>query len=128
MPIANPVTIVGKTPLRAAGTIAAGASISAAIDLEGQLLAGIGIPNSASWTDASMTLQVSVDGGNLYFDFYRDGAEFTISVPTGRTNPTYHPVSPQDFIGVTHLKVRSGTAGTPVTQATTQSLSIGRMP
>ncbi len=114
-------------PLYVQATIASGTALSEAIPLDGQLLAGLGIPASASWTDAALTFQVSVDGAT-YYDLWKDGAEYAVAVPTGRTNATFFDVAPADFSGFTHVKVRSGTAGTPVAQGAARSLLIGRMP
>ncbi len=115
-------------PLFVQGMITNGTALSGAIPLDGQLLAGVGVPASASWTDAGLTFQVSVDGGATYYDLWKDGAEYTISVPTGRGNATFFDVPPADFSAFTHIKVRSGTAGTPVNQGGDRILHIGRMP
>ncbi len=115
-------------PLYVQGTIGNGTALSGVIPLDGQLLAGVGLPASAAWTDAALTFQVSVDGGTTFFDLWKDGAEYTVTVPTGRTNGTFFDVSPADFSGFTHIKVRSGTAGTPVNQGADRTLQIGRMP
>ncbi len=115
-------------PLYVQATMASGAALSGAIPLDGQLLAGIGLPNSTGWTDAGLTFQVSLDGGATFYDLWRDGAEYAVSVPTGRTNATFVDVNPVDFSAFTHIKVRSGTAGTPVNQGADRALQIGRMP
>ncbi len=114
-------------PLYVQATIANGAALSGAIPLDGQLLAGVGVPASASWTGTVLTFQVSVDGGATYFDLWKDGGEYTVAVPAGRTNATFLDVPPADFGAFTHIKVRSGTAGTPVNQDADRSLQIGRM-
>ncbi len=115
-------------PLYVQAAIASGTALSAGIPLDGNLLAGVGLPNSTGWTDASLTFQVSVDGGTTYYDLWKDGAEYTLTVPTGRTNATFFDVPPADFAAFTHIKVRSGTAGTPVNQGADRTLQIGRMP
>jgi hypothetical protein len=115
-------------PMFVSATIANGTSLSAAIPLDGQLLAGVGVPLSSGWTDANLTFQASVDGGSTYYDLWKDGAEYTVTVPTGRTNATFFAVPPADFAAFTHIKVRSGTAGTAVAQGADRALQIGRMP
>src|SRR5512140_2312685 len=111
-------------PLYVQGAMASGTALSGAIPLDGQLLAGVGIPASAAWTDANLTFQVSVDGGATYYDLWKDGAEYTVTVPTGRANATFVDLPPADFSAFTHFKVRSGTAGTPVNQGADRTLQI----
>jgi hypothetical protein len=109
-------------------TIANGQSLSGAVALGGQLMAGVGVPASAEWTDAELTFQVSVDGGVTFYNLWQYGAEYVLSIPTGRTDRTFFDLPPIDFAAFSHIKLRSGTAATPVAQGAARALQIGRMP
>ncbi len=122
------VSVLNQTPNRVAATIPNGQSLSGVIDLEGQLMTSLRLPNSAGWTTANVTFAVSLDGGATYGDLYKDGSEFVIVVPTGRTNATVFDLLPQDFNSFTHVRVRSGTAALPVAQGGARELQIGRRP
>ena len=98
-----------RPALYLAVTIGNGTSLSAAVALGNYLLAGISIPASGSWTAANLTFQASVDGGVTYFDLWKDGSEYVVTV-TPVTNGSFLILSPADFAAFTHIKVRSGTA------------------
>lgn len=115
------------SPIRIPATIPNGQSMCEVVDLDAQVLSGIRLPNSAGWTSANLTFMVSCDGGKTFADLYKDGSEYTITVPTGRTNPTFFAVPPQDFVGFSHIRVRSGTAATPVNQGGDREIQIGRL-
>lgn len=100
-------------------TIANGASLSDAVDLKNGRLAGIIIP--ASWTTANLTFQVSPDGSNWVDRYDHQGAEYTVVVG-GASRSISVPLV--DFIGVRHLKVRSGTTGSAVNQGGARSLTL----
>lgn len=100
-------------------TIAAGGSLSNAIDLATQRLAGIAIP--AAWTAANLTFQASTDGitFNDLYDWL--GGEYTVQVG----GPARHLQLPlADFLGLRHLKIRSGIAAAPVAQAASRTLTL----
>lgn len=91
-------------------TIANGASLSDAVDLGGKLLGGILMP--AAWTAANLTFQASADGvtyGNVYDAV---GDEYTVTAAASR----FIALDPSMFSGAQYVKVRSGTAGSPVNQ------------
>lgn len=115
-------------PVGLTSSIPSGQAVTPSIDLFGQLFTGVGLPDSAGWTSANLTFRVSVDGGLTFRGLYKDGAEYTVTVPTGRANPSFFAVDLKDFAGFTHIVVRSGTVGTPVNQAATRTIQIGRMP
>ena len=100
-------------------TIGAAASLSDAEDMKGRRLVGIIMP--ATWTTADITFQASIDGTNFYDLYDQDGNEVTVTSPTA-----------SGFIGIytaftfvpTHLKVRSGTTGTPVVQAAGRTITL----
>lgn len=92
-------------------TIASGQSLSGAVNLAGCRLVGLVMP--AAWTAASLTFQVSHDG-TTYNDLYDDaGNEYTVVAAASR----YIGLVGMDWEAVRFLKVRSGTAATPVNQA-----------
>lgn len=104
-------------------TIENGASLSDAIDCSLGRLAHIEMP--ASWTTANLTLQASdaLDGtyNNLYDSF---GTEYAIIAAASRS--IIVPLA--DFLGVRYLKVRSGTAGTPVNQGAEREIVLTLAP
>lgn len=92
-------------------TIANGESLSGALDLGGQRLLGLFMP--AAWTAADLTFQVSQDGAT-WADLYDEtGAEITVDAAASRAIVFSNPAL---FLGVKHLKIRSGTTGAAVAQ------------
>lgn len=100
-------------------TIALGASLSDAVDIgQGAAVVRIGMPTA--WTAAVLTLSVSDDNVTYRNLYDRNGNEYTLQAGTARSII----VPPADTYGSRYLKVRSGTSGTPVTQATAQTLRV----
>jgi len=115
--------------MSASVTIASGASISSVINLfnlssaEHKRVAGIQMP--AAWTTANLTFSVSFDGGTTYQDYYVDNGdgtstEYIVAVVAGKSYQLAFPAS----FPMTNFKIRSGTSGTPVTQADTRALVL----
>lgn len=103
-------------------TIASAGSLSAEVPIEGLTLAGIIMP--AAWTTANLTFQGGIVSGtveNLYDEY---GTEVTVTAAASR----YIAVSPEQFVGIKYLKVRSGTSGTPVAQGAERSLTLVLIP
>jgi hypothetical protein len=98
-------------------TIANGASLSDAVDLGGRKLVAIDMPSS--WTAASLTFQASVDGVT-YDDLYDGATERTLVVAASR----YLAQAIGDWVGVRFLRIRSGTAGTPVNQGGARTITL----
>lgn len=94
-----------------AATIAAGASLSAAVNIQGKVIVGIQIP--ASWSAANLSFQAAYDGAT-FVEVY-DGAGNAISVVVAAAS-TFILIDPSLWAGVKWLKVRSGTSGSPVNQ------------
>lgn len=94
-------------------TILSGASLSGAIALGVQVLVGIQMP--AAWTAASLTFQVSIDNGVTWTNLFDDGGNEVTLAPTSPAGK-YLATDPSAFAGITFLKIRSGTNGSPVTQ------------
>lgn len=100
-------------------TIAAGASVSGDIAVGGKTIVGIYTP--AVWTAADLTFQVSRDGTNWSSVRDAEGTELTL---TGWTAGDYILIPPGVFNGVDHIRLRSGTSGTPVNQGADRAFYI----
>lgn len=102
-------------------TIANGASLSDAADLDQYTLAAVVLPGT--WTAAGLTFQVTYDGTN-YFDLsdYFDG-EVTVSSTIAVASKAIS-LRPSQFLRVAGVKVRSGTSGTPVNQGGARILTL----
>jgi len=103
--------------------IASSGSQSGAIDLQHFLLCGVIMP--ASWTTADLTFLGSADDfgdpegtWSPIYDQY--GNEFTVTAAASQVIQ----IDPAGFAGVRHVKVRSGTSGTPVNQAAERTLTL----
>lgn len=100
-------------------TIASGASLSAAVAFGDHVPIGIVMP--AAWTAASLTFQISADGGTTFVGLYdTSGNEVTYTVSTDR----YIPLDPNVWIGINHIKIRSGTAASAVNQGAARVLTM----
>lgn len=99
-------------------TIAASAALSGAANLGG--LHAVGILMPSGWTAANLTFQASVDGETYYDVYDKTGAELSVTAGTSR----YIQLDLGLFAGFNFLKVRSGTTGTPVNQASARTVSI----
>lgn len=102
----------------AIATILSGTALSGAIDLRAASLAKIQMP--ASWTAANLTFQVSYDGTTFANLYDEAGNEITVTAAASRVIA----VDVGTFIGARYLKVRSGTAGTPVNQGADRALQL----
>ncbi len=118
--MANPTSPICDTEVF---TIANAASVSDAINIGNRIPAGLFMP--AAWTAASVTLQSSLDG-TTWADVYDTvGSEMAITGTAGG----YMAIPGAELLGIgTHLRLRSGTTGTPVNQGAERllSLRIGR--
>ena len=98
-------------------TIASGASLSGAVDLQGRKLVAIDMPSG--WTAASLTYQASADGVT-YDDVYDGATERSLTVAASR----YMMQNIGDWIGVRYLKIRSGTSAAPVNQGASRVITL----
>lgn len=98
--------------------IAASASLSGAMRLDG--LVPIALQMPSSWTTANLTFQGSADGTTYYSAYDYNGSEITVVAAASE----YIVLNPQIFAGFKYLKVRSGTAGTPVNQAAAREILL----
>lgn len=98
-------------------TITAGGNLSAALDT------GSGFPERihtpSDWVTAALSFQASADGTNYHNLLDETGTE--ISVPAVAASMAVR-LTPANWIGIRHLKIRSGTSGTPVTQTSTDKI------
>lgn len=100
-------------PASDTSTIANGASLGGAIALGLRSLFGLLIP--ASWTTAAITFAVSLDGTTFVPLYDVDGE---VTIPSGGVvSSTAIALDPVLFAGWSHVKPRSGTSGSPVTQS-----------
>jgi hypothetical protein len=98
-------------------TIANSASLSGAVDLKGRKLVAIIMPDA--WTAASMTFQGSIDGTN-FFNVYDGATERALTVAANY----YSALAIGDWVGFRYIKIRSGTAGTPVNQGGARVITL----
>lgn len=100
-------------------TIAAAASLSGAVHLEGLALAALIVPSG--WDAADITFQASIDGTN-WFNVHEAGSDTEVTVQAGASR--YIALSPDSFRGIQRVKVRSGTSGSAVNQADEVTLTL----
>ncbi len=116
----NPVPVGGAQLATVTATIASGASLSDAADLGTGRLVGLILP--AAWTTATITFQGSADG-STYFDLYDDATERAIA--SASVVPSRFIALPiADWLMVRSLKLRSGSAATPVAQGAARSITL----
>lgn len=99
--------------------IANGQSLSAALDIEGFELAAIQMP---AWTTANLTFQAATAIDGNYQDVYDGGAEYVFPVVASKCcadSAGALVLAPLRFI-----KIRSGTASTPVAQGAERTLTL----
>jgi hypothetical protein len=103
-------------------TIASGQSLSGAVQIGKKSLVGIVMP--AAWTAAALSFQASPDGvtfDELYFVSAGASTEQTITAPAASQ---FIQLDPTQWRGIDTLKVRSGTAGTPVAQSAAAVITL----
>lgn len=105
-------------------TIASGAAVSGALSLRDNRgtgrITGLLIP--ASWTTAALTFQGSLDGEN-FFDIYDASTERTVA--SGAVVADHFlSLDPDLWDAFPFIKVRSGTAASPVNQAADRTLTF----
>ena len=99
-------------------TITGGTSLSDAVDMKS--CTSMRMTISAPWETANLTFQNSDDNGETYANLYDEsGIEVTVTVSAASaTLPVAIRMSAADWWSWRHLKIRSGTSGTPVNQGT----------
>lgn len=102
--------------------IQAGQSLSAAINVGEREVVGILIP--AGWTAANLTFQANHDGESAFLNVHDSaGTELTVTAAASRYIAFTESIRTA-FEGIRNLKVRSGTAGTPVNQASSITIQL----
>jgi hypothetical protein len=102
-------------------TIAAGASLSGAVDCQLGRVRGLVLP--AVWDTAALTFQVSADGVTYKNLYDNGGTEVNFTVAAGRAVGIDHDKSA--ILGEwRYLKIRSGTSGTPVNQTAEAIITV----
>lgn len=96
---------LGTGYVQVGGTVAVGAASSASATL-------LAVQMPAAWTAAVLTLQASRDGATWVDVYDRFGAEVTLQAASSRRIV----VEPSLIAGVEYLRLRSGTAASPVNQ------------
>jgi hypothetical protein len=99
-------------------SIGSSASLSSAVGIRGLVPVAIEMP--AAWDAADLTFQFSKDGTTYNNVYTSTGTEKTVTASTSR----WILLRPTDFVGVVSLKVRSGTAGSAVTQTAARTLYL----
>lgn len=102
---------VPKELVHLTATIEQSESLSDAVDLEAGTLAAIIMP--AAWDAADLTFQASGNGED-FFDLYDEQAQ---EIAVDADADYYIRLIPPEWAGIRYIKVRSGTSGSPVTQA-----------
>lgn len=100
-------------------TIAASASLSDAVRLPpGRVLVGIVMP--AAWDTAALTFQVSLDGATFQNAYVAAGTEVSVTAAAATTIA----LDPATWLHAPILKIRSGTAASPVNQTAARTLTL----
>lgn len=113
LPVTNSASYGSET-----ATILAGESLSDEIDISGYSLVGIKLPSV--FEGSSVTFQASdVTGGTFYNVYDSAGNEFSATVRASSVVTDLPELAPLRFI-----KIRSGTAGTPVVQVSNREIVV----
>ncbi|MBN9430802.1 MAG: hypothetical protein J0I45_00010 [Bosea sp.] len=116
----NPLAFGNAQLATVTATIASGASLSGAADLGTGRLVGLIFP--AAWTTAAITFQGSADG-STFFDLYDDATERAIA--SSSVVPSRFLALPiADWLMIRAVKLRSGSAATPVVQGAARSITL----
>jgi hypothetical protein len=104
-------------------SIAAGASLSASINLGEGNLASLIMP--AAWTAAILTFQGSIDGVNFYdlFDEAGNEIQYTAAAMALLVGKMV-PVDAYDSAACNYIKLRSGTSASAVNQTVARTFGI----
>ena len=89
--------------------ISSGQAESGVLKLVSESVVGLYMPSA--WDAADLVFSASHDGVS-FFDVYDFGAPLAVQADAGQ----YVPLDVSKFVGVSYLKVRSESSGTPVNQ------------
>lgn len=110
----------GFTADKKTATIALGASESGVIDLEGYQLAAFYMP--AAWDAAAISFLSAPTADGTFEPVYADGIEVTEPVAAGRCCPISS--NALALASLRFIKLRSGTAATPVVQTAARTINL----
>jgi hypothetical protein len=103
-------------------TIAQSASLSDQVNVEGTPVVGIHMP--AAWTTAGLTFQASPTIAGTFMNVYdSSGNELQVSAAASRSVGLVTSAS-DALSAFPHVKVRSGTSGSAVTQAAARTITF----
>lgn len=102
-------------------TIASGSSVSDSVPLQRRPVVGIYVP--IAWTEAVLTFQTSEDGVTFVDVVDETGARVTLTPGSG-AGAFIRVGHPDAWTGMKNMRIRSGTASSPVTQASTVVLTV----
>jgi hypothetical protein len=117
--------LIKNGPFVETTTIANAASVSGSITRQldtGQALAGFVMP--AAWTAASITFEVSIDGGTNWRQLYYAGGVYTIAAAGGAAASLAASLVREVFEGWPLVRFRSGTTAVPVAQAAERIITL----
>lgn len=102
--------------------IKAGQSMSERVDLGSRRLFALRMPTA--WTAADLTFQATGDGVN-WLDLYDEyGAERIVAAGASRVIS----IDPGPWLGLSELRIRSGTSDSPVPQAADREIFVVGVP
>jgi hypothetical protein len=117
----QPLRVSSPAPSAPAiATIALGASLTAAIDLQDERLHRVVMP--AAWTGAALTFLTS-HNGVAWSDLYGEAGEYTLSAANAAAGHSV-VVDQPTFYGIRYLKIRSGTAAAAVVQVAERTITL----
>src|SRR5277367_6377924 len=105
------------------GVIQSGTSLSPEVDIGSKCLVALVLP--ANWVAAAggISFQVSVDGGTTWNEL-TSVAGSAYSLAFTAAGAAYLAIDPATLRGVQAIKIRSGTAASPVNQTNTVNLTL----
>lgn len=117
--LAAGIQLTGSNVALKTATIPNGTAVSNTVDLGKETLLGYIMP--AAWTATGLTFQTSPDGVLTPADVYdATGTEISHVVAASRVVR----VNPADWVGVRFIKIRSGTAASPVNQGAARDIIL----
>ena len=97
----------------------AASGLSDAIRLGGNTLSAIQL--STAWTSAGLTFQAALTSASTFMNVYNStGGEIAYTVDANRLVS----FDPAPWLSIEHIKVRSGTSGSPVAQAAERTIYL----
>lgn len=102
-------------------TIAINESVSGELDLEGYRFVSIQMP--AAWTAANLTFQAAEKAAGTFNNLYDDEGTEAIAIAAASRQISMSLYS-LAFAPLQFIKIRSGTAATPVNQAAARTIRV----